>query len=72
MSIVTTSANAPLESPDHQVPGHCPHCLCHASGQLSVAADSTPVVFGTAGYPACDDQLATPVAGLPPFKPPRG
>lgn len=59
---------------DHQLPaagGHCAHCLCNVSSHPVLAFDSTPITFRAAAYPMPRETLARPVAGLPPFKPPR-
>jgi hypothetical protein len=62
--------SAPPADGDQYLPGHC-HCVCHVSAQAWTKLVSSPVEFADMAYGVCEDHLPRPLAGHPPFKPPR-
>jgi hypothetical protein len=52
------------------LPGHC-HCVCHVSPQRVADAGSRPADFSSQCYAVLKPEHIHPLAGLPPFKPPR-
>jgi hypothetical protein len=65
-SIATDSSTAP----DHQMPAHACHCLCHITAQTA-ATMSLPADLPARAPIFARQQNPVALAGLPLFKPPR-
>ena len=60
----------PPDTPDHQLPAHCGHCLNHVTAQPTFAVQ-LPADIHHQAPPAGRGQVLASLAGLPLFKPPR-
>jgi hypothetical protein len=63
-------STTPPDTPDHNLPAHCGHCLSHVTAQPAFAVQPVADIDGQAP-PALRAQILTSLAGLPLFKPPR-
>jgi len=68
-SIALPFDQPPVNS-DACLPGHC-HCVCHVTADARVALPPSPVEVSQSNYGVSKDQFPRPLAGYPPFEPPR-
>lgn len=70
VAAITASGDTSPDGPDHQMPAHACHCLCHITTQTA-ATLSLPADLPARAPIFARQQNPVALAGLPLFKPPR-